>query len=136
MRFESRGTICIAFVALASRFYNKNIKPVDLKTVFEHVNKEKAYDDYYYEIFKELENTNCFLPKKLFESKDKYDEILYKLFDVIISSGRRYYSVKKETDSTLNESNFLKRDGNYFAILKYDWESIESKIIEIFKSIE
>lgn len=129
-------TICIAFVALASRFYNKNIKPIDLKTVFEHVNKEKAYDDYYYEIFKELENTTCFLPKKLFESKDKYDEILYKLFEVIISSGRRYYSVKKETDSTLNESNFLKRDGNYFSILKYDWERIESKIVEIFKSVE
>ena len=76
------------------------------------------------------------MPKKLFESKDKYDEILYKLFEVIISSGRRYYSVKKETDSTLNESNFLKRDGNYFAILKYDWESIENKIVEIFKSVE
>lgn len=129
-------TICIAFVMLASRYYYKNIKPVDLKTIFEHVNKEKAYEDYYYDIFKELENTSFILPKKLFEDKDKYDEVLYELFEVIISSGRRYYSIKKEADSTLNETNFLKRDGNYFAILKSDWEHIETKIIEIFKNIE
>lgn len=129
-------TICIAFVVLASRFYNKNIKHSDLKTVFEHVNKEKAYDDYYYGIFKELEDTASILPKKIFENKDKYDEILYKLFEVIISSGRHYYSIKKESDSTLNETNFLKRDGNYFAILKSDWDNIESKIIEIFKGID
>lgn len=129
-------TICIAFVVLASRFYYKNIKSIDLKTIFDHVNKEKAYDDYYYDIFKELDTTNIILPKKVFSCKDKYDDILYKLFEIIISSGRRYYSVKKEVDSTLNESNFLKRDVNYFAILKSDWESIETKIIEIFKSIE
>jgi len=129
-------TICISFVALASRFYYKNIKPSDLKTVFDHVNKDKAYDDYYYDIFKELDDRTVFVPKKVFECKDKYDEILYKLFEVIISSGRRYYSVKKESDSTLNESNFLKRDSNYFAILKSDWENIETKINEVFGSID
>ena len=128
-------TICIAFVALASRFYYKNIKSLDLKIIFDHVNKEKAYDDYYYDIFKELENTMFFIPKKVFESKDKYDDVLYKLFSVIISSGRRYYSVKKESDSTLNESNFLKRDNNYFAILKSDWDNIEIKIKDIFSNL-
>ncbi len=128
-------TICISFVALASRFYYKNIKSSDLKTIFDHVNQDKAYDDYYYDIFKELDDRNFFIPKKVFECKDKYDEILYKLFEVIISSGRRYYSVKKESDSTLNESNFLKRDSNYFAILKSDWENIETKINEVFGSI-
>ena len=128
-------TICISFAALASRFYYKNIKSSDLKVVFDHVNKEKAYDDYYYDIFKELEDITFFIPKKCFETKDIYDKILYKLFSVIISSGRRYYSVKKESDSTLNESNFLKRDNNYFAILKSDWENIETKINEIFGEI-
>lgn len=128
-------TICIAFVALASRYYYKNIKLADLKTIFENVNKEKAYDDYYYDIFKELENIKTFLPKKLFDSKDRYDEVLYKLFELIISSGRRYYSVKKESDSTLNESNFLKKDRNYFSILKSEWDNIEGKITEIFSAI-
>lgn len=129
-------TICIAFVAFAARFYNKNIISSDLKLLFEHVNKEKAYDDYYYDIFKDIDGVAPLFPKKLFESdKDKYDKILYKLFEVIILSGRRYYSIKKEADSTLNESNFLKLDRNYYAILKSDWYNIEDKIINIFKSI-
>ncbi len=129
-------TICIAFVAFAARFYNKNIKTSDLKILFEHVNKEKAYDDYYYDIFKEINGVAPLFPKKLFEcNKDKYDEVLYKLFEAIILSGRRYYSIRKETDSTLNESNFLKLDRNYYAILKSDWYNIEDKITNIFKSI-
>lgn len=128
-------TICIAFVALASRYYYKNINAADLKIIFDHVNKDKAYDDYYYDIFKEIENISFLIPKKVFEDKDLYDRILYKLFEVIISSGRRYYSIKKESDSTLNESNFLKRDSNYFAILKSEWENIDEKIKEIFDNI-
>ena len=129
-------TICISFVAFAARVYNKNIKSSDLKILFGNVNKEKAYDDYYYDIFKEIEGAAPLFPKKLFESnKDKYDEILYKLFEVIILSGRRYYSSKRESDSTLNESNFLKLDRNYYAILKFDWDNIEDKITNIFKSI-
>ena len=128
-------TICIAFVALASRFYYKNIKKSDLRIIFEQLNKEKAYDEYYYDIFKKLDDIKCFIPKKIFECKDKYDEILYNLFDTIISAGRRYYSLKKESDNTLNESNFLKRDTNYYAILKFDWENIESKINELFNNI-
>lgn len=125
-------TICIAFTALASRVYCKNITTTDLKVVFEHVNKDKAYDDYYYDIFKELDDMTSFVAKKIFANKDNYDNLLYKLFSVIISSGRRYYSVKKESDSTLNESNFLKRDNNYFSILKHDWDSIEAQIRDIF----
>lgn len=128
-------TICIAFLALASRVYYKNIKSSDLKIIFENINKEKAYDEYYYDIFKELGNTAYILPKKLFDNKDKYDEVLYRLFELIIMSGRRYYSIKKEADNTLNESNFLKKDSNYFAILKYEWDNIEEKIREIFNNI-
>lgn len=129
-------TICIAFVALAARVYYKNIKTDDLRVIFEHVNKDKAYDDYYYEIFKELGSLTFFVSKKCFDNKDIYDDLLYKLFSVIIFSGRRYYKVKKESDSTLNESNFLKRDNNYFSILKSDWEDMEMKINDIFKKME
>ncbi|MDE7163409.1 MAG: AIPR family protein [Clostridia bacterium] len=128
-------TICISFVTFAARYYSKNIKLSDLKIIFDHINKDKAYDDYYYDIFKDIDGFNMLFPKKLFDNKDKYDEVLYKLFEVIILSGRRYYSTKKELDSTLNESNFLKIDKNYYAILKFDWDSISSKITEIFKLI-
>ena len=72
-------------------------------------------------------------PKKIFDDKDKLDGILYELYETIIQSGRQYYSTKKEADSTLNESNFLKVDRNYYSILKFDWEHIEARINEIFK---
>ena len=128
-------TICIAFVSFASRYYSKNIKMSDLKIIFDNINKEKAYDDFYYDIFKDINGITPLFPKKLFENKDNYDRVLYKLFEVIILSGRRYYSSKKESDSTLNESNFLKLDRNYYAILKFDWDNIASKITDIFNSI-
>ena len=129
-------TICIAFAAFSARYNNKNIKVSDIKTIFDHVSQEKAYDDYYYDIFKKTDGLAPLFPKKLFENKDKYDEILYKLFEIIILSGRRYYSTKKEVDNTLIVPNFLKSDRNYYAILKFDWDNIDGKIQEIFRNID
>ena len=129
-------TLCISFVSLMARWYSKNIKSDDLKVIFEHVNMEKAYDDYYYDIFKDLGEMKFLLPNKLFENKDNYDCVLYKLFEIIIASGSKYYSIKKESDSTLTESNFLKRDNNYFSILKSDWYNISSQANDVFKQME
>ena len=129
-------TICIAFVAFAARYYNKNITQTDLKTIFDNVNKEKAYDDYYYDIFKKLDNSAPLMPKKLFYTdKDKYDHVLYQLFKTIILAGEHYYSIKKESDSSLNESNFLKLDHSYFVILKSEWYGMESRITDIFNTL-
>lgn len=55
---------------------------------------------------------------------------------MIILSGRRYYSTKKEVDNTLIVPNFLKSDRNYYAILKFDWDNIDGKIQEIFRNID
>ncbi len=129
-------TICIAFATFAARYYNKNIVNADLKVIFENIQKEKAYDDYYYDIFRNIDNVAPLIPKKLFDTnKDKYDEVLYRLFETIILSGKRYYAIKKEADNTLSETNFLKIDRNYFAILKSDWYNIVDKIMNIFNSI-
>ena len=125
-------TICISFVTLASRYYYKNITDADLKVVFDYTNKEKSYDDYFYDIFKDIEGYKSILPKKLFENKDKYDEVLYRLFEIIIFAGSKYYNIKKEADITLSESNFLKRDSNYYTIIKTDWRSISKQIQDIF----
>lgn len=127
-------TICIAFAALASRVYYKNITTADLRVIFENINRDRAYEDYYYNIFRNIDGVNYFFHKKIFSDKDLYDEILYKLYSTIIISGRRYYSVKKEADTTLDESNFLKKDNNYYLILKSDWDSLYNKIQEIFQS--
>lgn len=127
-------TICIAFATFAARYNKKNISGSDLRVIFENANKEKAYDDYYYDIFKDIEGVAPLFNKRVFDNKDQYDEILYKLFEIIILSGRRYYSTKKESDSTLNESNFLKVDRNYYLILNFDWDNIAGKIDEIFRT--
>ncbi len=128
-------TICVAFAAFASRYYYKNITDTDLRVVFEHANKERSYDDYFYDIFKDIDGYKTIMPKKIFDNKDAYDDILYKLFETIIFSGSKYYSIKKESDNTLSESNFLKKDGNYFAILKMDWYNISMQISNIFDEI-
>ncbi len=129
-------TICISFVTLASRYYYKNITDSDLKVIFDYTNKEKSYDDFFYDIFKDIDGYNNIFPKKLFDNKDKYDEVLCKLFEIVIFAGSKYYSIKKEADNTLSESNFLKRDSNYYAILKTDWRNISKQIMDIFNGIE
>ena len=128
-------TICISFVALASRYYYKNLTDTDLKVIFDYTNKDKSYDEYFYDIFKDIEGYKNILPKKIFNDKDKYDEILYKLFEIIIFAGSKYYDIKKEVDNTLSESNFLKKDGNYYAILKTEWRYISRQILDIFSEL-
>ncbi len=128
-------TICISFVALASRYFYRNITDADLKIIFDHTNKEKSYDDYFYDIFKDIDGYKNIFPKHVFENKDRYDEVLYKLFEIIIFAGSKYYSIKKEADNTLSESNFLKRDSNYYAIIKTEWRYISRQISEIFSNL-
>jgi hypothetical protein len=48
----------------------------------------------------------------------------------------QYFSIKKEADSTLSESNFLKKDGNYYAILKTEWRYISRQIADNFSELE
>ena len=128
-------TICIAFATLASRYHYKNITDADLRVIFEHANKDKSYDDYFYDIFKDIDGYKTIFPKQLFGNKDEYDKVLYKLFEIIIFAGSHYYSIKREADNTLSASNFLKRDGNYYAIIKTDWRSISAQIKNIFDNI-
>lgn len=129
-------TLCLAFVSFISRFKQKNIIASELRTIFDHCGKENAYDGYYYDIFKDLEGIKYILPKKAFEDKDLYDTILYGLFEIVILAGRRYFSLRKEIDNSLNESNFLKIDQNYFSILKYDWDNIINKVDELYKKYD
>ena len=120
---------------MASRYYYKNLTDTDLKVIFDYTNKDKSYDEYFYDIFKDIEGYKNILPKKIFNDKDKYDEILYKLFEIIIFAGSKYYDIKKEVDNTLSESNFLKKDGNYYAILKTEWRYISRQILDIFSEL-
>lgn len=57
-------------------------------------------------------------------------------FLLIILSGFRYYQTVRRGDNSINETNFLKNDQNYYEILKTDWYEIEEKINNIYASLE
>ncbi len=124
-------TICIAFTALACRYSQGNLDETKMKEVFDNI-KEGETSKKCYDIFRNLDDIDTLFDKNLFNDKDKLDEVLYKLFDAIIKEGRKLYSYKKEADSTLNESNFLKKDFNYYSILKKGWDEFPEKIRSAF----
>ena len=127
-------TICIAFTAFASRYYYGNIDATKLKDIFNHYGDD-SYSKYLYDIFKDIDSVSSFFPEDLFRNKDKFDDVLYKIYDAIIKSGRKRYSSEHEHDSSLNASNFLKKDSNYYSILKIEWDNLSEKIQSIFDTI-
>ena len=129
-------TICIAFVSFAVRYINGNINDEKLRIFFAHCLENRAYDDYLYGIFSDIRGVDNLLPKELFNNKDNYEKIISKLFDIIIESGFRYYLTVKSSDNSINETNFLKNDLNYYAILRSDWLDISRKIKDIFNEID
>ena len=128
-------TVCIAFVSFAARYKAGNLSNLKLKSFWDHNISNQVYDDFLYDVFSDLNGVSCFFPKQLFRDKDKIDAVLDKLFDMIIQSGHRYYQYSFRQDTSLTESNFLKSDVNYYAIIKSDWTELSGKIDLTFDGI-
>ena len=128
-------TICIAFVALASRYHSGNITPSAIQSVFNTINMSSGTEDIIYDAFKDISGVNNFLPESLFANKDKYDEILYNIFNIIIQFGITSFSVASQYDTSLNATNYLKKDKNYYSILKANWFGLEPQIRTLFENI-
>ena len=128
-------TSCIAFVSLACRLKQGNITNEHIKTIFSNV-KEGAYSTVYYDIFRNINGLDCLLPRELFMNKDNYDKVLFKLFEGFIKAGRRCYSADRRHDSSLNETNYLKKDLNYYTILKQEWDSLVELISSTFEMVD
>lgn len=126
-------TTCIAFVAFASRYASGNIDDTKLTIIFSNI-REGSYSTHFYDIFRDIESVTTLFSPELFNNKDELDNKLYDLFDAIIKSGRRCYSNDKRFDSSLNESNYLKKDNNYYSILKTEWDTLQEKIYNILAS--
>ena len=126
-------TTCIAFVAFASRYASGNIDRNKLTTIFNNI-RDGSYSTYFYDIFRDIDSISSLFTPELFDSKDELDKKLYDLFDAIIKSGRKCYSNDKRYDSSLNESNYLKKDNNYYSILKTEWDTLQEKIDSILGS--
>ena len=71
-------------------------------------------------------------PPELFEQKDKFDNLLDKLFEAIIGAGAISFAMASHYDTTLNATNYLKKDKNYYSILDSHWSSmLAPKIKEV-----
>ena len=129
-------TICIAFVALSSRYVQGNITAQDLQAVFDFSRRENASDSTLYDIFSDIKDVNYFIPPAVFNNKDRCDAFLDSLFRVIINSGITNFATARLYDSALNATNFLKRDKNYYSILMTQWGNIYPEITRIYSEFK
>lgn len=125
-------TVCTAFVMIASRFYQQNLTPSNLEQLFEAGRKDKLSDVDIYNMIKNINNITWILPPEIIEDKDKYDEVLDKLFTLIIKHGSHDLKMNMKHEDTLTASNYLKKDKNYIEILDMNWDSISEGIENIF----
>lgn len=124
-------TCCIAFVVLATRYHCGNVTNDTLRTLFSNIN-DVSSSGVNYASFKNLVGFDELFPADVFADKDKYDRILYRLFSAFIKSGRKVYATENDHDPTLNETNFLKRDSNYYLILKREWDTLDTSIQAVY----
>ena len=128
-------TICIAFVALAARYYQRNIDNDDLADIFAASRREPPYNQVY-EDFRDTSELAYLINPTVFADKDTYDDVLYKLFMLIINAGITYYSMMARFEEGLIISNFLKKDRYYYGILESGWDvSLDAGIKSIFDNL-
>lgn len=129
-------TVCIAFVALAARYYQHNISDEVISKMGNLELSDSDLDEVLYLNFKNVDNIQHLLPESLFVEKDKYDVVLSDLFNVILSSGIISYRMDQYRDHALTATNYLKKDRNYYTIIAVQWPQIREKINMIFDNLE
>ena len=118
-------TICIAFTALAARYHQGNLTDKDVTMLTSDKPKSTSYDR-----LRNLGEIKSLLPIKL--CTDAYDTALDKLFTAIIEEGITTYSFKCDENNSLTAANFLKKDENYYLILKRRWSALKKVISDTF----
>ena len=113
IRFASNSrTICVAYAALLFRIYQNNLDVREVSRNFEHKDIDAIYDQ-----MRNLGELKSLLPSGLDKGTDRLDGILTKMFDAIIARGYAQYRITMRYNESLNETNFLKKDDNYDAII-------------------
>lgn len=129
-------TVCTAFVMLASRYYQGNFGLSELNILFRAASNDKLSDSDVYNIVKNMDGINWILPPEVFADKDKYDEVLYKLFSLMIKHGAHDLMMLMQSNETITASNYLKKDKNYIDIIRMNWDYISDGIKEIFDGLQ
>jgi len=118
-------TICIAFTALAARYHYRNLTDKDV-TFF----TTSTSDSDVRKMLHNLGDMKSLLPIELYT--DAYDVALNELFEAIIEEGMVIYSPKALADKSLTPANFLKKDANYYEILKQRLPTLSKTIRRTF----
>lgn len=121
-------TICIAFVALAARYYQGNLADKDVTALISSPTVPDVYKK-----LRNLDDMKFLLPVKLYT--DAYDAVLDKLFSAIIEEGSLAYSYARDSNPTLTETNFIKDDKKYYDILIRRWVTFSTTINKIFAEL-
>lgn len=127
-------TICVAFAAFAARYRQGNITDQDLALLFSTSSSESIADSLY-ETFHELNHLQYFLTPQVFDNKDTCDAVLSKLFNIVIEAGITSYTFASRYDSTLNATNYLKKDKNYYEIISSQWQRTVSDLSAVFEEV-
>lgn len=125
-------TLCIAFVAFASRYMQGNITEETVSCMKSTVTSSPSAERLRI-LAGNIDGVKCILPDSI--SQDKRDEILDELFTVIISSGYTLYNFERDNNPTITETNFLKYDTSYYKIISMQWHQIKNKIMDILGGI-
>lgn len=126
-------TVCIAFVALASRYYQGNITEQKMEEIFNASRHDSGMESKVYEAVSDIEGLMYLFPEEVFQQKDRYEEILEQLFNLIIEAGTSGFVMARDADNTLTPTNFLKKDRNYYKILYLQWRGISREIKKILQ---
>lgn len=127
-------TICLSFLGLSYRYLKNEFNP---KEFISNINdRNDWYDNYFYNIFKNIDGFKRIFKKDLYESKrDELDAFLFDLFKGLINEGASFYSYAKANDPSLNASNYLKKDINFYSIIKSTWDKSLKTLIEKNKDL-
>ena len=98
-------------------------------------NSFDSVGDTLYKTFRNLGEIQFLLPQTVFDNKDVYEAVLNKLFKIIINAGIMNYSIENQHDPSLNATNYLKKDKNYYSILMSQWIRIIDDINNVFDEI-
>lgn len=88
--------------------------------------------DIIYEVFHDLGSMQTLLPSEMLENMNRYDAALDKLFKAIIEAGITSFSIACNYDSTMIATNYLKREKNYYSIIKDHWAYLMAAINATF----
>lgn len=128
-------TICLSYVSLVSRYLKGFISDKDIATIIDSINKDEECKEKVYDIFSKKKTISMIFSDSLDAmNKDDLDKSLYDLLKEFIEISHTAYMNLTHSGADSNESNFLKRDPNYYRIIANNWQFLK-RSFESYKSI-